>query len=199
MKLNHLLSAGACLLLAGRLVAQHAMPEAIAEQLYTPDFLKQHEELLDPTDEQRNKFLDELDKTQARVAELQQQLQKETDALAALLKKDRPDEAAALAQADKALKVENEIKRVQLSLLVRIKAGLTPEQLAKLRELKGHGSATPEKLRRAMSLAKQWQDEGKDLTQLQQLKDDFDQLTRDGKTKEAEAALDKALKILEAK
>ena len=199
MNLKALLLGGAGLLLGARLFAQPALPDAIAEQLFTPDFLKQHQDVLDPTDEQKTKFLDELDKTQTRVAELQQQIQKETEALATLLKKDRPDETAVLAQADKALKVENEMKRAQLSLLVRIKAGLTPEQLAKLRELKGHGGTIQEKMRKAQALGKQWQDEGKDLTPLLELKSEFEQLTREGKVRQSEAVLDKALKILEAK
>jgi Spy/CpxP family protein refolding chaperone len=199
MNLKTLLLGGGSLLLGARLFAQPALPAALAEHLFTPDFLKQHQGALDPTDDQKNQFLDALDKTQARVAELQSQIQKETDALATLLKKDRPDEAAVLAQADKALKVENETKRVQLTLLVRIKAGLTPEQLAKLRELKGQGDTLQDKMRKAEAIAKQWQTEGKDLTQLQQLKGEFDELTRAGKPKEAEAVLDQALKILEAK
>lgn len=199
MKLKTLLLCGLSLLFCPPLFAQSAAPDPVAEQLFTPEFLKQHHESVGLTEEQKSWFKEAFEKVMARISELQPQLRQETEALAALLKKERPDEAAALAQADKALKVENEIKRVQLALLVQIKGKLTPEQQAKLRELKGRSGAIQEKLQRAQAMAKQWQADGKDLTEVVQLKEEFERLSREGKVKEVEMVLDKVLKILGAK
>ena len=199
MKLKTLLLCGLSLFSGPPLFAQSAAPDVVGEQLFTPEFLRQHHEALGLTDEQKNWFRDAFEKLQARIAELQPRFRQETEALAALLKKELPDEAAALAQADKAMKVENEMKRAQLALLVQIKGRLTPEQQAKLRELKGRSGAIQEKLQRAQAIAKQWQADGKDLTEVQQLKEEFERLSREGKVKEVEAVLDKVLKILGAK
>jgi Spy/CpxP family protein refolding chaperone len=46
------------------------------------------------------------------------------------------DEAAVLAQVDKILALERDVKRTQLSLVVRIKNLLTEPQQAKLNELR---------------------------------------------------------------
>ena len=199
MKLKTILLCGLCLIPGAPLFAQPAAPDVGGEQLFTPEFLKQHHEALGLTEEQKSWFKEAFEKVIARIAELQPQLRQETEALAALLKKEQPDEAAALAQADKAMKVENEMKRAQLALLVQIKGKLTAEQQTKLRELKGRSGAMQEKLQRAQAIAKQWQADGKDLTEVVQLKEEFERLSREGKVKEVEAVLDKVLKILGAK
>jgi Spy/CpxP family protein refolding chaperone len=49
-----------------------------------------------------------------------------------LVKHPRVEEQEALAQLEKVLAIEREIKRAQVTLLVRIKNKLTPEQQAKL-------------------------------------------------------------------
>ena len=48
----------------------------------------------------------------------------------------RVDEAAALAQADRVMALEREMKRSQLQLLIRIKNALTQQQQDQLRELR---------------------------------------------------------------
>jgi Spy/CpxP family protein refolding chaperone len=47
------------------------------------------------------------------------------------------DEAGALAQVDKVLGMEREVKRAQISLLIEIKNLLTPAQQQKLFDLRG--------------------------------------------------------------
>ena len=51
------------------------------------------------------------------------------------------DEAALVAQLDKVLDVERELKHLHIGLLVAIKNLLTPEQQAKLREIAKDGGA----------------------------------------------------------
>jgi hypothetical protein len=57
--------------------------------------------------------------------------------LSALLGQNTPDEQQVMAQLDKVLNVEREIKRAQLGLMVRLKGKLTPDQQAHLRQLRG--------------------------------------------------------------
>jgi len=64
-------------------------------------------------------------KAQTRFTELQWQLQDELEELRGLLKQSKADEAQVLVQLDKVLASEREIKRAQMSLLVRIKNNLT--------------------------------------------------------------------------
>jgi RNA polymerase sigma-70 factor (ECF subfamily) len=60
----------------------------------------------------------------------------ESEKLADLLKGDTVDEKAALAQSERVLAAEQEIKQVHLALLIRIKNQLTPAQQKQLRELR---------------------------------------------------------------
>jgi Spy/CpxP family protein refolding chaperone len=52
------------------------------------------------------------------------------------LRQDQVDEQQTLAQLDKILNIEREIKRAQFTLLIQIKNRLTPEQRARLMEIK---------------------------------------------------------------
>jgi Spy/CpxP family protein refolding chaperone len=58
--------------------------------------------------------------------------------VASLVKQPRVDEQQVLAQLEKVLALEREIKRAQVTLLVRIKNNLTPEQQAKLVEIRNN-------------------------------------------------------------
>ena len=77
----------------------------------------------------------QMGKAQSRVDALRKQLEHETETLAALAKPDHVDEAALVAQLDKVLDAERELKHLHLRLLAEIKNILTPGQQTKLREL----------------------------------------------------------------
>jgi Spy/CpxP family protein refolding chaperone len=63
-------------------------------------------------------------------------MQSEQQKLVQLLKAQPVDEAAALVQVDRLLNQEHEVKKAQLSLLIRIKNLLSSSQQAKLNELR---------------------------------------------------------------
>jgi len=63
--------------------------------------------------------------------------------MARLLQASPVDEAAVLAQADKVMGMEREVKKAHLSLLVRIKNLLTDAQREKLMELRRRGEGGP--------------------------------------------------------
>jgi len=78
----------------------------------------------------------EILKAQTRFMELQWQLQDAMDNLVGLLKQQPVDETQVTAQLDKVLAAEREVKRAQIVLMVRLKNKLTPEQQARLRQLR---------------------------------------------------------------
>ncbi len=71
-----------------------------------------------------------------KFTELQWKLQDEMEKLVVLVKQPHVDEQQVLAQLEKLLAAEREVKREQVTLLVRIKNKLTPEQQGKLAELR---------------------------------------------------------------
>ena len=119
---------------------QPQQPDPFAGNLFPPESIMQHQQALGLSEEQRNFIKGELRTTQTRLTELQWGLQDEVEKLSALIKQASVDEAQTLAQLDKVLGLEREIKRMQIGLLVRIKNKLTPEQQTRLREIAGKGT-----------------------------------------------------------
>ncbi len=110
--------------------------DAIGQSLFPPELVMQHQEAIGLTDEQRAYLKNEIRDAQVKFTEWQFKLQDETERMAALVKQPHIDEKEALAQLEKVLSVERDIKRLQVSLLVRIKDKLTPEQQTKLADIR---------------------------------------------------------------
>jgi Spy/CpxP family protein refolding chaperone len=70
-----------------------------------------------------------------RGLELRWQLEAKDAAFGKLLGAEKIDEAAAMAQAGELMRLEVQMKRLHLELLIRVKNTLTPEQQVKLRTL----------------------------------------------------------------
>jgi len=84
---------------------------------------------------------DEVIKAQTRFTELQFQLQNAMEWPVNLLKQNPADETQVMAQLDKVLNAEDEVKRTQIALMVRIKTKLTRGQQARLRHLRGKSTS----------------------------------------------------------
>lgn len=117
--------------------------DLIMENMFPPDLVMAHQKAIGLDDAQKGYIREELLKTQTRFTELQWQLQDAMESLVSLLKEDRVNEQQALAQLDKVLNSEREIKRAQVGLLVRIKNKLTPQQQAQLQQLRAPAAAGP--------------------------------------------------------
>jgi Spy/CpxP family protein refolding chaperone len=111
--------------------------DPIAENLFPPDQVLSNQKAIGLDDTQRNYVRAEVLKAQTRFTELQFQLQDAMESLVALLKQNPVDETQVMAQLDKVLNAEREVKRTQIALMVRIKNKLTPDQQARLRQLRG--------------------------------------------------------------
>lgn len=106
--------------------------DPIGRNLAPPDLVMAQSEALGLTDRQRTAIKNEIQRMQSKFIDAQWDLQDNTSKMARLLQQQPIDEAKALEQADKVMALEREIKRAQLTLLIRIKNTLTAEQIAKL-------------------------------------------------------------------
>ena len=130
----------ATLMLSASTVLRAQQPggqDPIGANLFPPELVMQHQQEIGLTDEQRSYITGEIQQAQKRATDLQWQLQREVETMAGLLQHDTVDEARTMAQLDRVLAAEREIKRIQLTLVVRIKNRLTPDQRARLTALRG--------------------------------------------------------------
>lgn len=109
--------------------------DMIASSFFLPELVMRHQNDIGLTADQETALRSEVVKFTANATDLRWQQAAETGALAGLLKQARPDEKAILAEQEKLLKIESDLKLSRLATLIRIKNTLTPEQQAKLTEL----------------------------------------------------------------
>jgi len=129
----------ALIVLSGAALAQEGPPrpsDPIGGKLYPPELIMGHQAELGIDQAQREAILKELERAQAQFPRLQWQLQAATEQLASMLEAPKVDETKALAQAAEVMKLETEIKRMHLGLLIRIRNLLTDPQRAKLQQLR---------------------------------------------------------------
>jgi Spy/CpxP family protein refolding chaperone len=136
MKAGVLCICAAFLFVAGAARAQQPDQDPIGQSFFAPELVIQHQEAIGLSAEQKDYFKTEIRAAQLKFTELQWKLQDEMEKLVTLARQPRVDEPQTLAQLEKVLAAEREIKRQQVTLLVRIKNKLTPEQQAKLSELR---------------------------------------------------------------
>ena len=197
-----------CLCLSHTFAGQAPPTDPVVENLFPPELVMQHQSEIKLTEDQRDALMAEIQKAQSRLADLQGRLQKEVDALGVLLKKDAVDEQGALAQLDKVLNEEREIKRAHLALVLGIKNKLTTEQEVKLREIKTKIAAgqlpsaeavqrvLERKLKNVQEGVQGWQNEGRDPSKVAEIMQEFEPLMKAARLKDAEAVLDRVLKLL---
>ena len=113
-------------------------PPDLADAMFPPDMIMQHQRELGLTDEQKTFMRGEINKTAARFNDLQWQLQDAMEALHETMKSNNVNEQQALAQLDKVLDTEREIKKLHMGLAIRLKNNLTPEQVQKLQNMRQH-------------------------------------------------------------
>ncbi|MBT8336029.1 MAG: hypothetical protein KJO11_05455 [Gemmatimonadetes bacterium] len=116
--------------------------DPLARVLFAPELLMQHRRAIGLTDEQRDAASRLIQDLQGRVVSLQWELLDEMESLNEILEGPRVDLDRALDRFSGVLDKEDEIKRLHLELLVRLKNLLTPEQqeeLARLRDESGGG------------------------------------------------------------
>lgn len=131
----------AVILGTGILQAQTPKPEddPLARLLFDPQLVLKHAQDLGLQPAQRTAIINAIKEAQGDILDLQLQMAERHEELVKSASPVRVDETAALAQADKVLGLERDMKHKQLQLLIRIKNVLTREQQDKLQEWKKAG------------------------------------------------------------
>lgn len=177
--------------------------DPLAGAYFPPELVLMARDRIALTQEQQEAIRAMVEKAQPRSEELRVKLEREAAALGALVKQERADETAVLAQLDKVLDVEREVKHLHVGLAVAIKNLLTPDQQAKLREVAKGGMQQlgedarrrlSEKMERVKESAKKMAESGRDPSDiLRAMEERFKPLMEAGKAVEAEAELDRVL------
>ena len=111
-------------------------PDPLAHLMFPPDMIMNHARQLNLTEEQKAFMRTEIQKTTASFQDLQWKLQDQMELLQETMKSTSVNEQQALAQLDKVLDLEREIKRLHIGLAVRLKNRLTPEQQDQLHKMR---------------------------------------------------------------
>lgn len=114
--------------------APPADPDPLARFLFPPELIMKYQKDLRLTDEQRETIKREAVAVQSRFLSLQWDLQEAFEDLKARLDEAPVDEDAALAQLNTVLDLERQIKQAQLTLGIRLRNALTPDQIRFLRD-----------------------------------------------------------------
>ncbi|MDR3406746.1 MAG: hypothetical protein P4L99_29945 [Chthoniobacter sp.] len=180
--------------------------DPFAGAFFPPEVVLVTRDRIGMTPAQQETFRKDVEKAQPQSSALRAKLERETATLSALAKTQPADEAALLAQLDKVLDLERELKHLHLGLLVAIKNLLTPAQQTQLREIVGQGDAqfTKEMVKRLSERVEQvkagvqkWVASGRDPSGIAKAMDEkVKPLIDAGKIIEAEAELDRLLEQL---
>jgi Spy/CpxP family protein refolding chaperone len=110
-------------------------PDDWGRNFFPPELVMQHQSEIGLQDAQRTALTSAVQQAQAKFMDVQWKLSAEGEKMGRLLKGTQVDETQVLEEVDRILALEREIKRGQISLMVRIKNTLTAAQQAKLAEL----------------------------------------------------------------
>ena len=115
--------------------------DPLARYLFPPEVVMANQQAIKLTDQQRSSLLQAIKEAQGKFVDLQFRMSSEVESMQHLLEPASVNESKVLDQVDRVLSVEREIKRAQLSLMIRIKNLLTPQQQEQLRALRERGAA----------------------------------------------------------
>ena len=110
--------------------------DPLAHLMFPPDMILNHARQLNLSEDQKTFMRSEVQKATVAFQDLQWKLQDQTELLHETMKSTSVNEQQALAQLDKVLEIEREIKRLHIGLAVRLKNRLTPEQQEQLHNMR---------------------------------------------------------------
>jgi Spy/CpxP family protein refolding chaperone len=110
--------------------------DPLAKLFLPPDLVMSHQQAINLTESQRQAIQANMLDTQKKLLDQQFKMQGEVEKLQSLLKSATPDETKVLDEMDKVLGAERDIKRAQISLMVKLKNSLTAQQQAQLDALR---------------------------------------------------------------
>jgi Spy/CpxP family protein refolding chaperone len=111
-------------------------PPAFLSQVFPPRLVMEHQQEIGLRPAQADAIKQAMTETQQKLLDLQWRLDAESEALAKLLQADHVEETAVLAKLDEVTSIEQQVKKTNFALLVRIKNQLDKGQQEKLRALR---------------------------------------------------------------
>ena len=108
----------------------------LRRELFPPELVMRHQGEIGLSEEQRTALVHEMQALQSDLVPLQFEMSDAAGKLRTALAAPRVDEEKAAALADRLMSLESRIKKRHLTLMIRIKNILTPEQQDRLRELR---------------------------------------------------------------
>jgi Spy/CpxP family protein refolding chaperone len=118
----------------GSLYAQQ--PDPLGESFFSPELIMQNQQAIGLTDEPKNYIMLQVQEAQEAFTKLNWSLQKEMETLVKLTSRNTAEENKVIEQLDKVLQLEEQVKKTQIRLMIRIKNKLTADQQAKLKQIK---------------------------------------------------------------
>lgn len=110
--------------------------DAIGAKLFPPELIMKHQQELGIDERQRDAIVKEIERAHSQLFPAQWQMSAAAEQLSKALEAPKLDEGKVLAEADKVMALERDIKRAHLALLIRIRNVLTDAQRAKATELR---------------------------------------------------------------
>ena len=168
----------------------------------SPDVLMRHREKLELTEKQVQGIRERVEELGPKVKQYQQHLQKAKSELMKSLAADPIEERSALQHMERVLDLEKELKQLQLRLVIQIRNDLTPKQrklvsaLPKTEQQPDDQQRLRKKLQQVQQEVQRLARDGQPPVDVIELMQRFPELMRKGNAKEAEALLDRALKLL---
>ncbi len=121
--------------------------DPFARYFFPPELVMSHQQEIGLTDRQRSAVQEAMKDAQGKFIDAQFKMSAEAERLQRLLQGSSVDEAKVLEQVDRVLTLERDVKRVQISLMIRIKNQLTAEQQAMLTSTRKPGELDESKRR----------------------------------------------------
>ena len=118
--------------MAGGAIAQDKKNDVFKGKLFPPNIILEHKDELGLTKQQFTDVRKAVVEVQSGVAEHEWDMAEAYTAMMAELDKSPIDETSVLSHAESALRAENEVKKKQISMLVKLRNLLTEEQVSYL-------------------------------------------------------------------
>ncbi len=190
-------------LAAGPIVAQEKPHDPIGDRLFPPDMVLHFQDKIDLSDEQREVIQGAVEELQAEMKEQQAAMQAATTAAAEEIEQETIDEAEALERLSRVLELEQQLKRMHVRMLIRVRNELTAEQREQLTDLKPAADEIraahhrlEEKIERVKAAVQERAEAGNPPTEIVEMMQKFPELMKAGKVREAEMLVDEALEQL---
>jgi len=171
--------------------------DPIDANFFPPDLVMHARQAIGLSEEQRTELHQSIQKMEQQIRPLEQRMENEHRKLASLLKKTKLDQTEVLSQMERMHNLEGQVRRLHITLLIKIKNMLTPEQQAKLRPMKKAMRTVHEKNGTRGKAHARMGGTRTDMWEIESHRFDCELAIEAGDFKGAEAALDRILDFFE--